>query len=37
MLVESEVAADPRAEAKLNAFAQFILGGVVERAELADK
>ncbi len=36
-IVESEIAADPRAEVRLKAFAQFITSGVVEKAELAQK
>jgi hypothetical protein len=36
-IADSEIAADPRSEAKLKAVAQFLLGGVVERAELADQ
>ncbi len=36
-IVASECAREPRAEGKLKAFAQFIMGGVVDRAELAEK
>ncbi len=36
-IVAAETAADPRAEGKLKAFAEFFMGGVVERAELAKK
>ena len=36
-IVSTEIAADPRSEAKLKAVAQFLLSGVVERTELADK
>jgi hypothetical protein len=36
-IVASECARDPRAEGKLKAFAQFFMGGVVDRAELAEK
>jgi hypothetical protein len=36
-IVTTEMAADPRSEAKLKAVAQFLLSGVVERTELADK
>jgi hypothetical protein len=36
-IVAAEVSADPRSEAKMKAVARFLLGGVVERAELADK
>lgn len=36
-IVASEVLADPQAVFKLTAFAEFILGGVVERAELMNK
>ncbi len=36
-IVAAEVSADPRSEAKMKAIARFLLGGVVERAELADK
>ena len=36
-IVEDEIAADPRAEVRLKAFAQFMMSGVVERAELAQK
>ena len=36
-IADSEIAADPSSEAKLRAVAQFLLGGVVERAELADQ
>ncbi len=36
-IVASECASDPRAEGRLKAFAQFFMGGVVDRAELAEK
>jgi hypothetical protein len=36
-IVASEVLADPQAVCKLKAFAEFILSGVVERAELIYK
>ncbi len=36
-IVAAEKVADPSAEAKLKAFAEFFMGGVVERAELAKK
>ena len=36
-IVASECARDPRAEGRLKAFAQFFMGGVVDRAELAEK
>lgn len=36
-IVDAEKSADPRSEAKMKAVARFLLGGVVERAELADK